>query len=405
MSSARCPPRWHRTGSTTTTLVPGYPALAAVSKGARVVHRWPDLLGTTARLLAAEIEGHPLLILDAPALYARTGGIYGDATGKDWPDNWRRFAALARAAADLASGVVPRRRFHILHAHDWQAAMAPAYLRYAPGPGAPARTIVTIHNIAFQGRFDAAVFPDLGLPPGAFALDGVEYYGGVGFLKAGLEATDAITTVSPTYADEIRRAAFGMGLEGLIAVRGGRVHGIVNGIDPAVWSPAADPSAPRALYRTHDRPPPDGNKRAVEKMFDLDRGDGPIFTVISRLTWQKGMDVLVEALDDLVATGARLALLGSGDAALEAAFRTAAARHPGRIGVRIGYDEPLSHLSAGRRGRDPDTVALRTLRADAALWPGLWLRPRRRADRRAGRYGHRCERRRGRGGRRDRGPA
>ena len=253
---------------------------------------------------------------------------------------------MARAAADLASGGVAAHRFDIVHAHDWQAAMAPAYLRYAPGPGVPARSIVTIHNIAFQGWFDASVFPDLGLPHGAFVLDGVEYYGGVGFLKAGLEAADAITTVSPTYAHEIRRAEFGMGLEGLIEARGDRVHGIVNGIDPAVWRPDADPALP-APYDARTIARRRTNKRAVEKMFDLDRGDGPVFTVISRLTGQKGMDVLVDTLDDLVAMGGRLALLGSGDAALETAFRAAALRHPGRIGVRIGYDEPLSHLLQG----------------------------------------------------------
>ena len=333
-------------GVATTTLVPGYPALAKVSKGAKVVHRWPDLLGTTARLLSAEIAGHPLLILDAPELFARAGGPYGDTTGKDWPDNWRRFAALARAAADLASGAVARYRFDILHAHDWQAAMAPAYLRYAPGPAAPARSVVTIHNIAFQGAFAVGVFPDLALPTAAFALDGVEYYGGVGFLKAGLEAADAITTVSPTYAEEIRRAEFGMGLEGLIAARGARVHGIVNGIDGTVWNPQTDPVLP-ATYGSRTLPRRRTNKRAIETMFALDRGDGPIFTVISRLTWQKGMDVLIEVLDDLVAAGGRLALIGSGDAALEAAFQAAALKHPGRIGVRIGYDEPLSHLLQG----------------------------------------------------------
>ncbi len=333
-------------GVATTTLLPGYPALAATAKRAKTVHRWPDLLGTPAKLLAAQIEGHPLLILDAPALFTRGGGLYGDAGGKDWPDNWRRFGALARAAADLASGVVADHRFDILHAHDWQAAMAPAYLRYAPGPGVPARSVVTIHNMAFQGWFDASVFPDLGLPPGAFVLDGVEYYGGVGFLKAGLEAADAITTVSPTYADEIRRAEFGMGLEGLIAAREAHVHGIVNGIDPAVWDPETDSALP-APYGARTIARRGTNKRAVEEMFDLDRGDGPIFTVVSRLTWQKGMDVLVETLDDLVAMGGRLALLGSGEAALEAAFQAAALRHPGRIGVRIGYDEPLSHLLQG----------------------------------------------------------
>ena len=333
-------------GIAVTTLVPGYPALAAVSKGATLVHHWPDLLGTPARLLAATMAGQPLLILDAPALYARAGGIYGDANGTDWPDNGRRFAALARAAADVASGTVRGLGFDILHAHDWQAAMAPAYLRYVPGPGPRARSIVTVHNIAFQGRFDAGLFPMLGLPPGAFAVDGVEYYGGVGFLKAGLETADAITTVSPSYADEIRRPQFGMGLEGLIAARSDRVHGIVNGIDPSVWNPADDAALP-APYTARTIARRRINKRAVERMFGLNTGDGPVLTVISRLTEQKGMDVLIEVIDDLVDAGARFTLLGSGDAALERAFLAAGARHPGRVGVRIGYDEPVSHLLQG----------------------------------------------------------
>ncbi|MBD8735887.1 glycogen synthase GlgA [Sphingomonas sp. CFBP 13706] len=330
-------------GVAMTTFLPGYPALAAVIPKAKVVHRYADLLGVEARILAASIGDHPLLILDAPGLFARGGGPYGDTTGADWVDNWLRFAAFSRAAADLASGVVDGQQFDILHAHDWQAAMAPAYLRYAPGPGAPAETIVTIHNIAFQGRYGAEIFADLALPDAAFALDGIEYYGGVGFLKAGLEAADAITTVSPTYAAEIRRGEFGMGLEGLINVRADRLTGIVNGIDPAVWNPATDAALPsRYTARTLTRRRI--NKRAVETLYGLDTGDGPIFTVISRLTWQKGMDVLVAAIDELVALGGRLALLGSGDSALEHAFLAAAERHPGRVGVRIGYDEPVSHL-------------------------------------------------------------
>ena len=333
-------------GVQTTTLLPGYPAVLKAAKRAKPVHHWAELLGVEARLLKAQVAGVDLLILDAPLLYAREGGLYGDPTGKDWPDNWRRFAALARAAADLASGAVPAHAFDVLHAHDWQAAMAPAYLRYKPGPGTPAKTVVTVHNIAFQGRFDRTVFAELDLPPAAFALDGVEYYGGVGFLKAGLEAADAITTVSPTYAEEILRPEFGMGLEGLIAARSARVSGIVNGIDPAVWSPEHDPHfAQPYTARTLNRRR--ANKRAVEQAFGLDSGDGPIFTVVSRLTWQKGMDVLAWSLADLVAGGGRLALLGSGDAALESAFLEAAARHPGRIGIRIGYDEPLSHLLQG----------------------------------------------------------
>jgi starch synthase len=327
-------------GVTTTTLIPGYPGVGKAVKGAKVVHRWPDLLGVEARLLSARIGEHPLLVLDAPALFARTLGLYG------YTDDWQRFAALAKAAADVASGAVPKLRFDVCHAHDWQAAMAPAYLRYRPAGAAPVASVMTVHNIAFQGQFAADVFPLLGLPPEAYAVDGIEYYGGVGFLKGGLEAADAITTVSPTYAAEIRESRFGMGLEGLIESRRGKVHGIVNGIDPAVWNPETDPAlASRYTARALGRRK--ANKRAVEKMFGLDTGEGPIFTVISRLTWQKGMDVLAECLDELVALGGRLALLGSGDAHLETAFLAAAERHPGRIGVRIGYDEPLSHLLQG----------------------------------------------------------
>jgi starch synthase len=333
-------------GIAVTTLLPGYPAMAAAMREGRIVHRWPHLLGVEARLIKARLGEHPLLVLDAPPLFAREGNPYVDRGGKDWPDNWRRFAALARAAADLASGAVPGYRFDLVQAHDWQAAMVPAYLRFAPGPGPVAKSVVTIHNMAFQGWFDASVFPELGLPHGAFRLDGVEYYGGVGFLKAGLESADAITTVSPTYAREIRDPVFGMGLEGLIGARAGAVTGIVNGIDPAVWNPATDAALP-ARYDAATLDRRTANKRAVEAQFGLDRDDGPLFTVVSRLTGQKGMDVLAEVIDDSVAMGGRLALLGSGESALEAAFLAAAERHRGRIGVRIGYDEALSHLLQG----------------------------------------------------------
>ena len=321
-------------GVATTTLIPGYPAVGKAVKGAKVVRRWRDLLGVEARLLGARLGEHPLLVLDAPALFARAGGLY------DQTDDWHRFAALSRAAADVAEG------FDVLHAHDWQAALAPAYLRYCGTAQRRTASVMTVHNIAFQGQFGAEIFAGLDLPDEAYAIDGVEYYGGVGFLKAGLEAADAITTVSPTYAAEIREPRFGMGLEGLIDTRRDRVHGIVNGIDPAVWSPAADAALP-ARYTAATLDDRTANRAVVEKTFGLAPADGPIFTVVSRLTWQKGMDVLVDLLDDLVASGGRLALLGSGDKSLETAFLAAAARHPGRIGVRIGYDEALSHLLQG----------------------------------------------------------
>lgn len=330
-----------------TTLIPGYRSvMSSLGKG-KVVHKWPSLLGQPARLLAGELGGNPLLVLDAPAYFDRVGGPYGDEAGRDWDDNWRRFAALARAAADIAGGAAKGLAFDIVHAHDWQAALTPAYLRFAPlDGGRSVPSVVTIHNMAFQGYFDAAIFAELGLPDEAWSVDGVESYGGVGFLKAGMQLADAITTVSPTYAQEIRSPEFGMGLEGVVLARSNRVHGILNGIDPAEWSPASDPYL-AAQYGAGQLARRKANKRALEREFGLGTDEGPLFVVVSRLTWQKGMDVLIEVLDHLVGIGGRLALLGSGDATIERGFADAALRHPGRIGVRIGYDEALSHRMQG----------------------------------------------------------
>ena len=343
-------------GAALTTLLPGFPAvLATLGKKPKVLHKWDSLLGEPARLLSGTLggtgSGHPLLVVDAPSLFAREGGPYGDATGRDWRDNWRRFAAFGRAAADLAGGAVKGLAFDLVHAHDWQAAMTLAYMRFAPvsagaGTGAALPSVITIHNMAFQGHYGADIFAGLELPPYAFAIDGVEYHGGISFLKAGLAAASAITTVSPTYAREIREPGFGMGLEGLIRGREADVSGIVNGIDPAVWNPTADAALP-ATYTAKTLTRRAANTLALEAEFGLTPGNGPIFVVISRLTWQKGMDVLLEAADHLVGIGGRLALLGSGDAALESGFHAAAARHPGRIAVRIGYDEALSHRMLG----------------------------------------------------------
>jgi starch synthase len=333
-------------GVTVTTLLPGYSAVMAVLKDAEPVHRYAALLDEPATLLQAKVGGHPFLILDAPSLFRREGGLYADATGKDWSDNWKRFAALARAAADLAAGMVAGFDFDILHCHDWQAALAPAYLRYGEIRGRTAASIVTIHNIAFQGRFDAAIFPALELPQAAYDLHGVEYYGGVGFLKAGLALADAITTVSPGYSAEIQRPEFGMGLEGLIRARAAVVTGILNGIDTTVWNPGHDPLL-ASCYDATTLARRQVNKRAVEKQLGLEASDGPLFTVVSRLTWQKGMDLLAGEVGGLVHAGGRLALLGSGDPALESGFKEAAARHPGRIGLALGYDEKLSHQLQG----------------------------------------------------------
>lgn len=334
-------------GVTTTTMLPGYPAVLGAIKRLRAVHHWDSLLGEPARLMSGKLDGHPFLVLDAPGLYAREGGPYSDAMGRDWQDNWHRFAAFSRAAADIAGGAAGKLGFDLVHAHDWQAAMTLAYQRFAPhGSAPPLPGVMTIHNMAFQGYFAAEVFPRLGLPDRAWTMEGVESYGGVGFLKAGMQAASAITTVSPTYAAEIRTREFGMGLEGIVSAKGSAVTGILNGIDTAIWNPANDPHlASGFTARTLGKRI--ANKRAVEAVFGLEPADGPLFIAISRLTWQKGADVLLGALAHLVGIGGRLALLGAGDKSTEEGFRAAAAAHPGRIGVRIGYDEALSHLMQG----------------------------------------------------------
>ena len=337
------PPALGRLGIAVRTLVPGYPSVIARVTDGEVLHSFPALLGAPARLIGARIAGLDLIVLDAPELFERSGGPYADASGRDHPDNWRRFAALSRAGAEIAAGLLPDFVPDIVHAHDWQAALTPAYLRYF-GIGVP--SIVTVHNLAFQGQFPAAIFGALELPGEAYSLDGVEYYGGVGFLKAGLQCAWAITTVSPTYAAEIRTPSFGMGLDGLIEHRGAAVHGIVNGIDTEVWDPATD-GLLAANFGARNLKGRQANRRVVETAFSLDRDDAPIFVMVSRLTWQKGADLLLAVVDELVAAGGKLAVLGTGDSALESAFLAASAHHRGRIGASIAYDERLAHLVQG----------------------------------------------------------
>jgi len=326
------------------SILPAYPQVLAKLVKPKTVLRYKDLFGEPARLLATKVGHLDLLALDAPALFGRDGGPYAGLDGHDWHDNWRRFAALSAVAADVATGAIAGWRADIVHAHDWQAAMTAAYVRHGRTPDLP--VVCTIHNLAFQGRFEARIFPSLGLPPSAFAVDGVEYYGGVGYLKAGLQYADAITTVSPTYADEIRTPAFGMGLDGLLLGRGNAVHGIVNGIDIDEWNPATDPHLP-GHFSARSLSDRKRNRKALEKRFELEAGKGPIFAVISRLTWQKGSDLIVDAIEHIVAHGGQLVVLGTGDGALEGALLAAAARHRGRIGVITTYDEHLAHLIQG----------------------------------------------------------
>jgi starch synthase len=339
------PPALAAEGIAVRTLLPGYPAVIEATKTAEQVHAYANLQGGPARLLAAHVAGLDLIVLDAPHLYGRAGNPYVGADGKEWPDNAQRFAALARAAADIGRGILPAWVPDIVHAHDWQTGLAPVYLRYADGPRP--RTVMTVHNLAFQGQFPATLLAELGLPPQAFAMEGVEYYGRIGFLKGGLALADRITTVSPRYAMEIRTPEFGMGLDGLLRSRAGVLTGILNGIDTEYWNPATDTYL-AATFDARSVAKRAANKRALQRRLGLaEKATTPLFGVVSRLTWQKGIDVLLETIPDLVALGAQLALVGSGESELEAGLALATADHPGQAGAVIGFDESLAHLVQG----------------------------------------------------------
>nr|WP_306267469.1 glycogen synthase GlgA [Pararhizobium sp. IMCC3301] len=326
-------------------LLPAYPALRNLVQAGKVVDHQDKLFGGPARLVAVRAEGLDMLLLDAPHLYDRPGSIYLDGHGHDWADNYLRFGALsltaARIGVDGAGGWKP----DVINAHDWQAGLVPAYLKQA-NASVP-RCVMTIHNIAFQGLFDSSVRHELGLSDALFHHEAIEYYGKLGFMKAGIALADKITTVSPTYARELLSAEFGMGLEGLLQARRDDLCGILNGIDRDVWNPQTDPNL-AATYSSRSLTRRAKNREVIEEWFGLEsKPDSPLFCVISRLTSQKGLDLLLETLPVLIERGAQLALLGSGDRQLEDGFRKAADEYAGSVGCIIGYDERLSHLLQG----------------------------------------------------------
>lgn len=324
------------------TLLPGYPAVMAALGNAPAARTLPDLFGGPARLVRGEAAGLDIIGIDAPHLFGRAGSPYLMPDGREWPDNNLRYAALGAVAAMLAREGLGRLKFAAVHAHDWQAGLAPAYLKFN---GPPVPSLFTVHNLAFQGQFPAWTFGRLGLPAEAFATAGLEYFGAVGFLKAGLWFADAISTVSPSYAAEIRTPMAGMGLDGLLRGRQGVLHGVLNGLDTTEWDPASDPHLPARFGS------PDGraaNKAALQGAFGLaPEPDAPLFAYVGRLAWQKGVDLMLEALPALFAAGGQLAILGSGDAGLVERCLGAAGANPGRIGTRIAFDEGLARLAYG----------------------------------------------------------
>ncbi len=322
-------------------LLPAYGALSGLlEQGETLGEVWG--VNGALRAVAARAEGVDLILLDAPHLYRRPGGPYVNEAGVDWVDNHMRFAALSRAAANIARDGLAGWRPDLLHCHDWQTALAPAYLKLDGRGGPP--SVVTIHNMAFQGVFPSTEIDALALPREGFHPEGYEYWGQIGFLKAGLVYADRITTVSPTYARELASAEFGMGLQGVIAARRADLTGVLNGVDLDIWNPESDPHI-AASYTPRTIQKKAANRAALAEAFEIDlEAHAPLFGLVSRLTRQKGIDLLLAVLPRLLARGATLAVLGSGDRDLEAAFRAAATAYPRRVGVKIGYSEPTAHL-------------------------------------------------------------
>lgn len=337
-------------GADVRLLLPGYPAILESVQGARTVIDIGACFGALrARLLLGKMPGTglPVYVVDAPYLYRRGGSPYQDSQGEEWPDNLQRFALLGWVAAHLAAddadiAWVPE----VVHAHDWHAAMACAYV--AEHLPTRAGTVFTVHNLAFQGLFPMHDWAMLGLASRLMSPAGLEFHGQLSFMKAGLKFADRVTTVSPSYAREIATHEFGCGLDGVIRDRGSAVSGILNGIDDAVWNPATD----AAIAERYDARRLAGKvacKRALQAELGLQADpEALLITVVSRLTAQKGIDLLLAALPELLRMGVQLAVQGTGEPALEAAFSMAEQAHPGRVRIRIGYDEARAHrLIAG----------------------------------------------------------
>jgi len=334
-----------RLGVETRVLMPGYPGLAAQMQRSEP-HVVALGAGKPAKVIAGQIGDLQVMLVDAPGFYGRPGGPYQDASGQDWPDNDSRFAHLARVGAAIAKRGVGGWAPDVVHAHDWQAGLVPVYLKHKEGGGPP--VLVTIHNVAFQGLFPPDRLAKLGLPEAAMHIDGVEFHGQISFLKGGLACADRVSTVSPTYAQELTEPAFGMGFDGLLRHRAQEFCGILNGIDLDDWNPATDPAV-AATFSAADMRGKAKNRIALAERFNLDASpDAPIFIVISRLSSQKGLDLAIGALPTLIERGACLAVLGSGETEIERAFEQAVLAYPGRVGVAASFDVPLSHrMQAG----------------------------------------------------------
>lgn len=335
-------------GDEVAVVIPRYGSIDL--KGARrvydqlPVHLGPARYDTAIYQAAAEV---PFYLVDCPPLYDRKG-LYGES-GVDYPDNHIRFAVFARAALGVARVLF---RTEVFHCHDWQAGLVPAYLRstFATDPTfAGAKTLFTIHNLGYQGVFPKTAVAEAGLDASVYRMDGMEFYGRVSYIKGGIAFADALSTVSPTYAREIQTPELGCGLDGALRARADALTGILNGVDYREWSPETDPLIP-ARYSAGDL----SGKRTCKEQLLAEFGlpaeamERPLIGMVSRLTPEKGADILAEAADEIAGEDVYLVALGTGDPECEAIFRRMASEYPGRIGARIGFDNALAHgIEAG----------------------------------------------------------
>jgi starch synthase len=330
-----------REGWDVRVLVPGYEDVQRGCHGLAPVATVMDGDGREGHLLegrARELDV-PLFVADFPDHFDDCASPYGGWDG-DTSADARRFLAFAHAAVAIAQGMLPRWRPEVVHCNDWTTGLIPALLWSTADRPA---TVFTIHNLAHQGLFSRASFDDLGLPPELWHMDGLEFYGQMSFIKGGLAYADRINTVSPTYAGEILSAAFGCGLEGLLQHRRHRLSGILNGIDRDAWDPANDPTLP-CPFSADALAGKQGCKADLQARLGLVVDSrAPVIGLVSRLAAQKGIDLLIEAWERILALGAQIVVLGAGDPALESTLSRLSTAQPGRCAVRVSYDEGLAH--------------------------------------------------------------
>lgn len=325
---------WHQR-----VLIPAYPGVLDSLDKPALAFDGGDLYGGHINVYRGTAGDIDVMAMDAPHLFSRAGSLYGYG-GEAFGDNVERFAALSIIAARIAiDGAAGEYHPEVVHAHDWQAGWVPAYLKFW---GNLVPSVFTIHNVAFQGNASPHLMGELQLPASEYNSESLEYYGQLSSLKAGLVHANKVTTVSPTYARELLSPQFGFGMEGVVASRGQDMSGIVNGIDTKVWDPAHDIHLKRH-YHLGDMRGKAINRAHLLSEFGVPDSGGPVAVMVTRLTYQKGIDLVPGALGPLFDAGGTLLVLGSGDAEYEQRLQTLVAEHPGQVGLRLGYDEPLSH--------------------------------------------------------------